>query len=158
MLLATRTVRYHMRAPRQLTPSGQLRMNAAELARPDSDSEADALSRCAAHPDHADDFLATRGKARTSWTIVFPTETLPDGRILRRRRRRPDPALRGRCRTSASAQELASWPALADAWFATRTMRRRSSRIRRRGWLGTCGMSVLFLSHRGFARSPAYVA
>jgi len=37
-------------------------MNAAELARPDSDSEADALSRCAAHPDHADDFLATRGK------------------------------------------------------------------------------------------------
>jgi hypothetical protein len=37
-------------------------MNAAELARPDSDSEADALSRCAAHPDHADDFLATRGE------------------------------------------------------------------------------------------------
>ncbi len=40
-------------------------MNAAELARPDSDSEADALLRCAAHHDHADDFLATRGKART---------------------------------------------------------------------------------------------
>src|SRR5450755_4344628 len=37
-------------------------MNAAELADPDSDSEADALSRCAAHPDHADDFLATREK------------------------------------------------------------------------------------------------
>src|ERR1022692_922777 len=58
-------------------------MNAAELARPDSDSEADALSRCAAHPDHADDFLATRGKARTSRTIAFPTATLPDGRLLR---------------------------------------------------------------------------